>query len=170
MAFAVFMLACAGLLIMYSSGFDHGTRFEDHGRNMLIAAAIMFVVAWLIERLALRHLVNQEGTTLLMATLGISYFLARRMRAVMWDSALIWECMFQRAPVQWNGVAIPRLRLLLRRASRKFRRVRWCSQPERVSADEMRAVCPVLGPLAFTPRAPCNRRCTFISSKSGRGL
>jgi branched-chain amino acid transport system permease protein len=35
----------------------------------------MFGVAWLIERLALRHLVNQEGTTLLMATLGISYFL-----------------------------------------------------------------------------------------------
>ncbi len=41
----------------------------------LIAAAIMFVVAWLIEYLVLRHLVNQEGTTLLMATLGISYFL-----------------------------------------------------------------------------------------------
>ena len=45
LAFAVFMLACAGLLTMYSSGFDHGTRFQDHGRNMLIAAAIMFVVA-----------------------------------------------------------------------------------------------------------------------------
>jgi rod shape determining protein RodA len=28
----------AGLLTMYSSGFDHGTRFVDHGRNMLIAA------------------------------------------------------------------------------------------------------------------------------------
>jgi branched-chain amino acid transport system permease protein len=41
----------------------------------VIAGAIMFVVAWLIERLALRHLVNQEATTLLMATLGISYFL-----------------------------------------------------------------------------------------------
>jgi branched-chain amino acid transport system permease protein len=39
------------------------------------AGAVMFAVAWLIERLALRHLVNQEGTTLLMATLGISYFL-----------------------------------------------------------------------------------------------
>ncbi len=39
------------------------------------AGILMFVVAWLIERLALRHLVNQEGTTLLMATLGISYFL-----------------------------------------------------------------------------------------------
>ena len=41
----------------------------------VVAGMIMFVVAWLIERLALRHLVNQEGTTLLMATLGISYFL-----------------------------------------------------------------------------------------------
>lgn len=45
LAFAVFMLASAGLLIMYSSGHDHGTRFADHGRNMLIAGAIMFVVA-----------------------------------------------------------------------------------------------------------------------------
>jgi branched-chain amino acid transport system permease protein len=41
----------------------------------LVAAVIMFVVAWLIERLVLRHLVNQEGATLLMATLGIAYFL-----------------------------------------------------------------------------------------------
>jgi rod shape determining protein RodA len=45
LAFAVFLLACAGMLTMYSSGWDHGTRFEDHGRNMLIAAGIMFVVA-----------------------------------------------------------------------------------------------------------------------------
>jgi branched-chain amino acid transport system permease protein len=35
----------------------------------------MFIVAWVIEYLVLRHLVNQEGTTLLMATLGITYFL-----------------------------------------------------------------------------------------------
>ena len=41
----------------------------------IIASLIMFVVAWVIERYVLRHLVNQEGTTLLMATLGISYFL-----------------------------------------------------------------------------------------------
>ena len=45
LAFAVFLLVCAGLLTMYSSGFDHGTRFEDHARNMLIAGFIMFVVA-----------------------------------------------------------------------------------------------------------------------------
>jgi rod shape determining protein RodA len=30
---------------MYSAGFDHGTRFVDHGRNMLIALAVLFVVA-----------------------------------------------------------------------------------------------------------------------------
>ena len=41
----------------------------------VLAGAVMFVVAWLIERLVLRHLVNQEGATLLMATLGITYFL-----------------------------------------------------------------------------------------------
>ena len=40
-----------------------------------IAGALMFVVAWLIERLVLRPLVNQEGATLLMATLGIAYVL-----------------------------------------------------------------------------------------------
>ena len=45
LAFAVFLLACAGLLIMYSSGHDFGGRFEDHARNMLIAGTIMFVVA-----------------------------------------------------------------------------------------------------------------------------
>ena len=45
LAFAVFMLAGIGLLTMYSSGYDHGTRFMDHGRNMLIAGFIMFVVA-----------------------------------------------------------------------------------------------------------------------------
>ncbi len=41
----------------------------------VLAGGVMFFVAWLIERLVLRRLVNQEGTTLLMATLGIAYFL-----------------------------------------------------------------------------------------------
>ncbi len=45
LAFAVFLLACAGLLTMYSSGYDHGSRFIDHSRNMLLAGFIMFVVA-----------------------------------------------------------------------------------------------------------------------------
>jgi len=42
---------------------------------MLLALGIMVVLAWLIERLVLRPLVNQEGVALLMATLGVTYFL-----------------------------------------------------------------------------------------------
>ncbi len=45
LAIAVCLLAAAGMVTMYSSGFDHGTRFVDHGRNMLLAGFIMFVVA-----------------------------------------------------------------------------------------------------------------------------
>ena len=41
----VLVLAGIGLLAMYSSGFDHGTRFVDHGRNMLAAGALMLLVA-----------------------------------------------------------------------------------------------------------------------------
>jgi branched-chain amino acid transport system permease protein len=42
---------------------------------ILIAIAIMVALAYLIERLVLRPLVNQEAVALLMATLGLSYFL-----------------------------------------------------------------------------------------------
>ena len=38
-------LASIGLMAMYSAGYDHGTRFVDHGRNMLLAVGILFVVA-----------------------------------------------------------------------------------------------------------------------------
>ncbi|CAM3541774.1 rod shape-determining protein RodA [Paracidovorax anthurii] len=39
------LLSATGLVAMYSSGYDHGTRFYDHGRNMVLAAGILFVVA-----------------------------------------------------------------------------------------------------------------------------
>ena len=41
----------------------------------LAAMAVMVAVAWVVERLVLGKLVNQEGITLLMATLGITYFM-----------------------------------------------------------------------------------------------
>ncbi len=41
----VLLLAGMGLFTMYSSGFDHGSRFEDHARNMLIALGLLFLVA-----------------------------------------------------------------------------------------------------------------------------
>jgi len=42
---------------------------------VLVAVGIMVVLAFLIERLVLRPLVNQDGVALLMATLGVTYFL-----------------------------------------------------------------------------------------------
>jgi branched-chain amino acid transport system permease protein len=53
-------------------GFDN--RLVANLLAFLAAMALMVVAAWLIERLVLGKLVNQEGVTLLMATLGISYF------------------------------------------------------------------------------------------------
>jgi rod shape determining protein RodA len=45
LALAIALLAAIGLVSMYSAGYDHGTRFVDHGRNMLLALAVLFVVA-----------------------------------------------------------------------------------------------------------------------------
>jgi branched-chain amino acid transport system permease protein len=51
---------------------------------ILLAIAIMVVLAWLIERLVLRPLVNQEPVALLMATLSVTYF--RRFGRTVWGS------------------------------------------------------------------------------------
>ena len=45
LALAIACLAAIGLVTMYSAGFDHGTRFVDHGRNMLLALGVLFLVA-----------------------------------------------------------------------------------------------------------------------------
>ena len=82
LAFAVFVLASAGLMTMYSSGFDHGTRFEDHARNMLIAGFIMFVVAQIPPQrlMALAVPIYLLGVALLMAVavFGVTKKGARR--------------------------------------------------------------------------------------------
>ena len=80
LAFAVFILACAGLLIMYSSGYDHGTRFVDHGRNMMIAAIIMFVVAQIPPQrlMTLAVPIYTVGLLIAVAIFGITKKGARR--------------------------------------------------------------------------------------------
>ncbi len=42
---ALVLLGVAGMLTMYSAGFDAGTRFQDHGRNMLLALVVIFLTA-----------------------------------------------------------------------------------------------------------------------------
>ncbi len=67
---AVLLLAATGLVTMYSVGFDHGTRFVDHGRNMLLAAFVMFMVSQVppqrLQQLALP--LYLAGVALLVAT------------------------------------------------------------------------------------------------------
>ena len=67
---AVSLLGAIGLMTMYSAGFDHGTRFVDHGRNMLIAVAVMFVVAQISPQKLLQLAVPLylAGVALLVAT------------------------------------------------------------------------------------------------------
>jgi len=82
LAFAVFLLACAGMLTMFSSGYDHGTRFLDHGRNMLIAGFIMFVVAQIppqrLMTLAVPLYVAGVALLIAVAVFGITKKGARR--------------------------------------------------------------------------------------------
>ena len=70
------VLAALGLLTMYSAGFDHGTRFVDHGRNMLIALALLVIVAQVSPHrlMSLAVPVYTVGVALLIATamFGIS--------------------------------------------------------------------------------------------------
>ena len=68
-------LAMARFATWLPAWFGFNNLFLANALAFIVAGAIMFVVAWVIERLILRHLVNQEGTTLLMATLGITYLL-----------------------------------------------------------------------------------------------
>jgi len=67
---AIAWLMGLGLLCMYSAGYDHGTRFVDHGRNMLLSLAIIFVVAQIPPQrmMALAIPLYTVGVTLLLAT------------------------------------------------------------------------------------------------------
>ena len=67
---AVLVLAAMGLLTMYSAGYDHGTRFVDHGRNMMLAAGLMFIAAQVPPQRLMRLAVPLYllGVALLVAT------------------------------------------------------------------------------------------------------
>ena len=73
------VLFAALAMARFSEWIPHWLGIENKvvGNVLAFAAAmlVMIAVAWVIERLVLGKLVNQEGITLLMATLGITYFL-----------------------------------------------------------------------------------------------
>ncbi|MFO1225604.1 rod shape-determining protein RodA [Roseateles sp.] len=69
---AVLWIGVWGLLCMYSAGYDHGTRFGDHARNMLLAWGLMLVVAQVPPQrlMALAIPLYSLGVLLLLATLA----------------------------------------------------------------------------------------------------
>jgi branched-chain amino acid transport system permease protein len=71
--FAALAMARSAEWIAARSGLE--SKWLVNVLAFVIAMAIMVALAWIVERLVLGKLVNQEGITLLMATLGISYFL-----------------------------------------------------------------------------------------------
>ncbi len=54
---------------------------------IILTIAIMVLFAWLVERLILRHLVNQEPIILFMATIGLAFFM-EGFGDLMWTSQI----------------------------------------------------------------------------------
>ena len=96
----VFALFAALTLVGFQTGqvpFSHlinelfGTKFhhwypEIHSFLAIILTIItMIVLAWIIERLVLKHLVNQEPIILFMATIGLAFVL-EGIGDLMWGS------------------------------------------------------------------------------------
>src|SRR5438105_5782439 len=73
------VLFAALAMARFAEWFPHWFGFDSKVLAIVLAfvcaVVVMIAVAWLIERLCLSKLVNQEGITLLMATLGVAYFL-----------------------------------------------------------------------------------------------
>jgi branched-chain amino acid transport system permease protein len=73
------VLSAALAMARFSEWFPQWLGFDSkllaNGLAFVAALAMMVLAAWVIERLVLSKLVNQEGITLLMATLGIGYFM-----------------------------------------------------------------------------------------------
>ena len=73
---AILLLGVAGMVTMYSAGFDSGTRFVDHGRNMLLAAGVIFLVAQVTPQTLMRSAVPLYvfgvGLLVAVAVMGIT--------------------------------------------------------------------------------------------------
>ncbi len=74
-ASGVFNFAQGAMVLFAALSLVRLMEFMPLAVALVVTMAIMVAVAWLIERLVLRPLVNQEGIVLFMATLGIAYFL-----------------------------------------------------------------------------------------------
>jgi rod shape determining protein RodA len=83
LAIGLALLAAIGLTIMYSAGFDHGTRFVDHGRNMALGFGVMFMMAQVPPQRLMRLAVP-------LYTLGVALLIATALFGVTKKGATRW--------------------------------------------------------------------------------
>jgi branched-chain amino acid transport system permease protein len=74
-ASGVFNFAQGAMVLFAALSFARLSEFMPVVIAFALAVVIMIALAYAIEFLVLRHLVNQDGIILFMATLGIAYFL-----------------------------------------------------------------------------------------------
>ncbi len=79
----VLLLGAAGLMTMYSAGFDAGSRFVDHARNMLLALGVVFVVAQVSPQTLMKFAVP-------LYTIGIALLVAVAVMGVTKKGATRW--------------------------------------------------------------------------------
>ena len=60
---------------LLGSDYHHWSAGVNAFLAILLTMGVMVLFAWLVERLILRHLVNQEPIILFMATIGLAYFM-----------------------------------------------------------------------------------------------
>ncbi len=74
-ASGVFNFAQGAMVLLAALAFARFSEVMPMPVAFLLAALLMVGAAFAIERLVLRHLVNQEGIILFLATFGITYFI-----------------------------------------------------------------------------------------------
>lgn len=60
---------------IFGSDYHHWSSGLHHVAAIALTVLVMILFAWLVERLVLRHLVNQEPIILFMATIGLAFFM-----------------------------------------------------------------------------------------------
>ena len=80
---AIGIMAIIGLVTMYSVGFDHGTRFSAHARNMMLAAGVLFVVSQIPPN-RLMSLALPMYTVGVVLLLGVEFFGIMRKGSQRW--------------------------------------------------------------------------------------
>jgi branched-chain amino acid transport system permease protein len=74
-ASGVFNFAQGAMVLLAALAFARFSEVMPMPLAFILAALVMVLVAFMIEKLVLRHLVNQESIILFLATFGITYFI-----------------------------------------------------------------------------------------------